>query len=158
MSARAAWREHTIFTAAGRVIAVAAFGLARWVAFELFSRSLGLPPTFGWQPFIAAAVAGLLLVSAGLTLAANRRPAAMHYWTGFLLAARLLAVMPLSIATITIFPTLKGNTDEIPSIKMGYPVFWTAVLVPLRCALGAKAANASGERDLLFDVFLFSAF
>lgn len=138
VSARAAWRERVIFTAMGWVIAVAAFVLARWAAFDLFSRSLGLLPTVRWQPLIAAALAGLLLVPAGLTFAANRWLAAMHYWTGFLLAAGLLVVMPLSIATIKIFPALNGGTDEIHSIKMGYPVLWTAVLVPVALCLGRK--------------------
>jgi hypothetical protein len=88
-STRSAWRERMIFTAMGWVIAVAVFVLVRWAAFDLFSRSLGLVPTVRWQPFIAAALAGLLLVPAGLTFAANRWLATMHYWTGFLLAAGL---------------------------------------------------------------------
>jgi hypothetical protein len=137
VSARSACRERMIFTAIGWVIALAAFVLARWAAFHLFSRGFGLLPTLRWEPFIAAALAGLL-VSAGLTFAANRWLAAMHYWTGFLLAAGLLLVMPLSIATVQIFPALNGSTDEIHSIKMGYPVLWTAVLVPVALCLGRK--------------------
>jgi hypothetical protein len=78
------------------------------------------------------------LVSTGLTLVVNRRLAAIHCWTGLLLAAALLLVMPLSVATIKIFPALNGSMDEIHSIKMGYPVFWTTVLVPVALRLGRK--------------------
>ena len=135
VSERVAWRERMIFIAVGWVIALAGFALTRWAAFDLFSRNLG--PTVRWEPFIAAALAGSL-VSAGLTFAANRWLAAMHYWTGFLLAAGLLVVMPLSIATIKMVPALNGSVDEIHSIKMGYPVFWTAVLVSVALCLGRK--------------------
>jgi hypothetical protein len=146
VSARASWRERIIFTAVGWVIALVAFVLARWAAFDLLSRGLGLLPRVRWEPFIAAALAGLL-VSAGLTFAANRWLAAMHYWTGFLIAAGLLLVMPLSIATIKIFPALNGSMDEIDSIKMGYPVFWTAVLVPVALCLGRKRRPTLLLRD-----------
>jgi hypothetical protein len=141
VSARVAWQERMIFAAVGWVMALAAFVLERWAAFELFSGGLALLPGVRWSPFIAAAFAGLL-VSAGLTFAANRWLAPLHYWTGFLLAAGLLLVVPLSIATIKIFPALNGSTDEIHSIKMGYPVFWTAVLVPVALRLGRKRQPA----------------
>jgi hypothetical protein len=133
VSARAAWRERMMFTAVGWVIALAAFVLVRLAAFDLFSRDLG---PVRWQPF-SAALAGLLM-STGLTFAANRWLTAMRHWTGLLLAAGLLLVMPLSIATIKVLPALNGSTDEIHSIKMGYPVFWTAVLVPVALYLGRK--------------------
>ena len=39
---------------------------------------------------------------------------------------------------------LNGSTDEIHAIKMGYPVFWTALLVPSALRLGKKA-NPPGQ-------------
>jgi hypothetical protein len=80
LSTRVAWRERMIFTAVGWVIALSAFMLARWAAFDLFSRDLGLLPTVRWEAFLAATLA-VLLLSGGLTFAANRWLAAMHYWT-----------------------------------------------------------------------------
>jgi hypothetical protein len=44
VSVRAALAERVIFTAVGWVIGFAAFVLARWAAFDLFSRRLGLLP------------------------------------------------------------------------------------------------------------------
>jgi hypothetical protein len=71
VSERVAWRERMIFTAVGWVIALAGFVLARWAAFDVFSRSLGRLPTVRREPFITAALAGSR-VSAGLTFAPNR--------------------------------------------------------------------------------------
>jgi hypothetical protein len=50
----------------------------------------------------------------------------------------LAAVLPLSFATVRFFPTLNVSNDEIHSIKMGYPVFWTTLLVPFAWQLGRK--------------------
>ena len=47
-------------------------------------------------------------------------------------------------ATILVFPAISGDTDIIHSIKVGYPVFWTTVLVPVAMRLGHKCRIAKG--------------
>jgi len=37
-----------------------------------------------------------------------------------------------------VFPAVNGSTDQIHAIKMGYPVFWTALLIPVAMGLGRK--------------------
>ncbi|HYR85045.1 MAG TPA: hypothetical protein VE422_13265 [Terriglobia bacterium] len=120
---------------------MAAVVIARWAAFELFSG--GISGGTGLSAVIVLLLAGLI-VSLGLTLAANRWLVPLHYWTGILVAVGLLLVLPISIATIKVFPALNGSTDQIHSIKMGYPIFWTAVLVPIAMRLGRKSRPEFG--------------
>ena len=129
------------FIGVGCAITIAASVVARWAAFELFSG--GVP---GRRSLGAAIVLLLadLSVAAGLTISANRWLAPLHSWTGILVAAGLLLVLPLSIVTVKAFPALNGSTDEIHAIKMGYPIFWTAVLVPAALRLGRKRGLEPG--------------
>ncbi len=124
-----------MFVGVGFVITIAAFVIARWAVFELLSGAI--PSRAGLGAAIALVVAGLI-VSAGLTVSMNRWLVPLHYWTGILVAVGLMLVLPLSFATIRVFPAFNGSTDEIHSIKMGYPVFWTAVVVPVALRLGRK--------------------
>lgn len=135
LTERANWSQRTIFLGVGYVIIVAAFSIARWAAFELFSG--GILDGAGLAPTVVLLAAGLM-VSAGLTISANRWLVRLHYWTGILVALALLLVLPLSFATIRVFPAFNGSTDQIHSIKMGYPIFWTAVLVPVAMRLGKE--------------------
>ncbi len=135
-AARARSSGRLMFVGVGFVITIGAFAIARWAAFELFSG--GIPGGSGLGPAIALLLAGLI-VSVGLTVAMNRWLVPLHYWTGILVAVGLILVLPLSFATIRVFPAFNGNLDEIHSIKMGYPVFWTAVLVPAALRLGRKS-------------------
>lgn len=134
----AKWSERMIFVSVGWAITVIAFAVARRATFELFSG--GISGRAGVGAAIVLLIAGLI-VSAVLTISANRWLVSLHYWTGILVAVGLMLVLPLSVFTIRIFPALNGSTDEIHSIKMGYPIFWTAVLVPIALRLGRKGAG-----------------
>ena len=79
-----------------------------------------------------------LAVSVGLVAAASRWLAPLHIWTTVVVTVALLLVLPLSVITVMAFPALHGETDEIHAVKMGYPVLWTALLVPLALRLGRK--------------------
>jgi len=57
----------------------------------------------------------------------------------FLLAIAL--VMPMGLLTIHLLPALNGATDYAHVIKMGYPVFWTNVLMGLAAGLGTRACG-----------------
>jgi hypothetical protein len=137
----AGWSERVNFVGLGWVITVAAFAIVRWAAFELFSG--GIPGRVGVGAAVVLLIAGLI-VSVGLTISANRWLVPLHYWTGILIAVGLLLVLPLSVATIKVLPAFNGSTDQIHSIKMGYPIFWTAVLVPLAMRLGRKSRPERG--------------
>jgi hypothetical protein len=130
VTAHTRWSKRMMFFGVGWVITVGAFAIARWAAFELFSGA-------GLGAAIFLLIAGLI-VAMGLAISANRWLAPLHYWTGILVGVALLLVLPLSVATIRMFPAFNGSTDQIHSIKMGYPIFWTAVLVPLAMRLGRR--------------------
>jgi hypothetical protein len=127
--------ERVRFICAAFIVTFTAFVIGRWAAFELFS---------GWVSSgrglraASALVFSGLLVSVGLTWLANRLLAPLRNWTWIVLLLTLLLVAPLSVATIKVLPALNGSRDEIHAIKMGYPIFWTALLVPLALASGLK--------------------
>jgi hypothetical protein len=52
------------------------------------------------------------------------------------------------VMTDVAFPALHdGMHDEMLPIKMGYPVLWTALLVPLALRLGRKRRPAAAVSD-----------
>jgi hypothetical protein len=139
VTAHARWPDRAMFLGVAWVIAVSAFAMARWAAFEMFSG--GFPGREVPGPGFVLLIAGLI-VPVGFTIAGKRWLGPLHYWTGTLVAIGLLLVLPLSFATIKVFPALNGSTDQIHAIKMGYPVFWTAVLIPVAMGLGRKRGRS----------------
>ena len=105
--------------------------------FELFS---GGAPAGLTASVAGAFVLGAALVPVVLPLARRRWLVPTSYLAMPYLALALLLVLPLSFATIHVVPALNGSSDEIHAIKMGYPVFWTALLVPAALRLGKKRA------------------
>jgi len=124
------------FIAIGFVLAVGTFAVVRWAAFELFSGSISAP-LYQLEAVLVLLIA-VLAFCVGLTVAVNRWLGPVRSWTVILLAAGLLLVLLLSFITIRIFPAFNGSTDELHAFKMGYPVFWITVLIPLALRLGAK--------------------
>lgn len=143
---RARWRDRMKFLGAGSVFAVAAFLLERWTAFELFSG--GAPAGLNART-LGTFILEAAIVPAALPWLSNRWLEPVYWRTVVYLAVALVLVFPLSFATIQIVPALNGSTDQIHAIKMGYPVFWTALLVPAGLRLGRRAvAKASVPRAL----------
>jgi len=135
MDGRRGWPARMKFFGAGFVTALAAFVLERATAFELFSG--------GAPSGLTARVAGTFLLGTALVptlfpLISNRWLNATHWRAPLYLVVALLFVLPLSFATIRLLPALNGSTDEIHALKMGYPAFWTALLVPLALWLGKR--------------------
>jgi hypothetical protein len=129
----AGWRGRTAFVLFGFVLMAGAFAAGREAVIDFFSAWV-IPYD---PPLVILAAAGLA-VSAGLTAAARWWLAPVHLWTAAAVAAALIAVLPLSVMTIAVFPALNGSTDEVHAVKMGYPVLWTALLVPLALRLGRR--------------------
>jgi hypothetical protein len=87
---------------------------------------------------IVILLVGVIGLSVSLVIIANQWLSPMRRWSWFIISIGLLLVLPLSYSTILVFPAISGDTDTIHSIKMGYPVFWTTVLVPVAMRLGHK--------------------
>jgi hypothetical protein len=142
VSPDAAWRERILFVLFGFALTTGAFVAGRQAMIEI--GSAWVFPFYG--PIVTLAAAGLA-VSVGLTAAAGRWLAPVHVWTTVAVIVALVLVLPLSFMTVTVFPALNGSTDEIHAIKMGYPVLWTALLVPLALRLGRKRRHAAAAGD-----------
>jgi len=138
VNAHARWAEKMKFIGAGFVVTLVAFAITRWTCFQLFWG--GLPDTTDRRPFVIL-IATWLGMSVALSLLASRWLAPLHRWTGILVALGLALAMPLSFLTIKVFPAVNGSTDQIHAIKMGYPVFWIALLLPLAMRLGRKSKS-----------------
>jgi hypothetical protein len=133
----AGWRERTKFILAGWALMAGAFAVGREAVIDFFSAWV-VP----YYPALVMLAAAGLAVSAGLTAAASRWLAPLHAWTAAAVAAALVLGLPLSVTTIAAFPALNGATDEIHAVKMGYPVLWTALLVPLALRLGRRRRSS----------------
>ena len=92
----------------------------------------------GYAPLIRLALywAG---VSLGLAWLAGRLLAPMRRWTALYLAAALALPLPLATLTVMEFPG-ERHGDLYNAIRLGYPVLWTAILVPAALWLGRKPA------------------
>lgn len=126
-----------------RFVAIAA--LLMWAAFDIGRAALfevGTAWTTRSGLLFDTWLASLLLADVGVAFAlffcAHKLIAPLRPWTGLLLLLALSAVAPLSAVTIHLIPALRGQTDAVHAVKMGYPVFWTALLVPLCLWLGRK--------------------
>ena len=152
VSADAPWRERTKFVAFGFALAIWAFKEGRWAMMEFF---MDLPfPLPGYKPTITVILSDVavsvgtlvgsgLAVSVGLVAAASRWLAPLYIWTTVVVVVALLLVLPLSFLTVTVFPARNGGTDELHAIKMGYPVLWTARLVPLSLRVGRRRHSST---------------
>jgi hypothetical protein len=105
--------------------------------FFAFAFSHGIGPPAGLIALLPMALSGVA-VSVALPLLARWLLAPVRMWTMFALAATLLLVTPLSALTYRLLVDCL-QCMGINDIKLGYPVFWTALLVPLVLHLGSKS-------------------
>ncbi len=125
-------------------VALGSFTIARAAMYSSFGRfgmMLAMHPdtrvsyllsVFGWL-FLA-----LVLTSAGMGLGVRWLGFPVRRRTVLFLALALVAVFPASALTIQVLPALHGQRDFIHAVKMGYPVFWTILLVAGAVALGRQ--------------------
>ena len=78
-------------------------------------------------------------MSLGLAWLAGRLLAPMRRWTALYLAVALALPLPLATLTVMEFPG-ERHGDIYNAIRLGYPVLWTAILVPAALRLGRKPA------------------
>ncbi|HKU42549.1 MAG TPA: hypothetical protein VJR89_30535 [Polyangiales bacterium] len=139
-----AWRRRLSFVGIGSVLCWAALDISRATLFELGRRWLSRS---GWpDPWLLTLWIAALGVAGALWFCSDQLLAPLSRWTALLLAAALALVTPLSLATIRAIPALRGQTDAVHAVKMGYPVFWTALLLPLCLWIGRQRGGPSLER------------
>jgi hypothetical protein len=84
----------------------------------------------------------LVLSSAGMGLAMRWLGLPVRRRVSLFLALALVAVPPVSWLTLQVVPALNGRNDFIHAVKMGYPVFWTVILVAGAVALGRQPVSS----------------
>ena len=137
----AAWRDRRKFVTCAFLLVTGSFVVARSALFQLFgSTNLpGEPDPVSALQLLGSGVAPAV----GLALFADRWLVSLHRWTGGLVALSFVVAVALAFATIRLFPAVNGSTDPIHAIKMGYPIFWCGVLVPVALRLGRNAPAVS---------------
>jgi hypothetical protein len=120
-------QKRAAFVGVGFLMAISSFLLVKYSAFELFSGGFPSGPAYGATLVM---LFGWWILPVGLPLLASLWLGPLHRWAALLVAGALATTIPLSFATIKIFPALNGSTDQMHAFKMGYPVIWIAVLVP----------------------------
>ncbi|PTL84856.1 hypothetical protein [Vitiosangium sp. GDMCC 1.1324] len=126
-------------------VALGSFTLARDAVFGLLgSRTMGMSAEemrtyhltqLGWL------FAALVLASVGMGVGLRWLGFPVRRRTVLLLALALVAVPPASLLTLQVVPALHGQRDFIHAVKMGYPVFWTVLLVAGAVALGRQPVH-----------------
>jgi hypothetical protein len=131
---RSPWRLLAFFAAA-TALSFAAFAGARDEIYALHSYAF-MPPSLTHPVRLALY---WLSVSAGLAWLASRLLTPMRWRAALYLAAAPVLAVYCAHLTVSIFPG--GRHEDIyNAIRLGYPVFWTAILVPSALRLGRKPA------------------
>jgi hypothetical protein len=146
-------KQFALFVASACLIAWLSFDLARNALLELHSPSaawmvLAGKPAMA-RTFIArelgALVSAGVLAAVGFTVAVRIFLAHVGWWTAGLFLLAIALVMPMGMLTIRVVPALNGQTDYLHVVKMGYPLFWTNVLMGLASWLAVRAAAPTPE-------------
>ncbi len=137
-SAVAVTRDHdavrrSIFILLASGLCLGAFAAARSELYAMYS--CGLEPA-GAGPYIRLALYSIAVV-AGITWLARWLLTPLAWWTALCLAGALLLALPLALATVAVFPGDR-HPDFFNAIRLGYPVLWTALLVPFALWCGVK--------------------
>jgi hypothetical protein len=127
-----------MFVTMASIMFLAAFVISKAALdnFFAFAFSHGAGRPAGLIALLPMALSGVA-VSVVLPLLAREMLAPVQLWTMFALAAALVLIMPLSALTFCLLADSCGQMG-INDIKLGYPIFWTALLVPLVLELGSE--------------------
>jgi hypothetical protein len=127
-----------MFVTMASIMFLAAFVISKAALddFYAFAFSHGAGRPAGLIALLPMALSGVA-VSVVLPLLAREMLAPVQLWTMFALAAALVLIMPLSALTFCLLADSCGRMG-INDIKLGYPIFWTALLIPLVLQLGSE--------------------
>jgi len=133
----AVWATSWVSFEVSRVglIALHTPSLVDFVSVTLWMKLALLDPLIRLVCAVALAVMGIYLGVRFLLRPISR-------WTILYLAVALLLVVPACLLTIRVVPAVNGATDYLHAVTMGYPTFWTVVLVAAAVALGRRVTRA----------------
>jgi hypothetical protein len=157
ISRRTKPRHVALFVASACLVAWLSFSLARNALLELHSTSAAWMVLAGERAMaltftlrhLGALVSAGVLAALGFTVAMRIFLAHVGWWTAGLFLLAIALVMPMGKLTILVMPALNGQTDYLHVVKMGYPLFWTNVLMGLASWLAVRAAVPHPEEGAL---------
>lgn len=140
--------RRVLFILSTSVLFFAAFVVTRQASISLTSREFFVPADVRGSA-ISAPVGALVFVllswaitAIGVVLFANRFVALLSWWTIGAVAAAIALVPVATLLTVRIVLAPGGHSDLMQGLKMGYAVFWTALLVPLSLRWGASFSRS----------------
>ena len=132
------WRI-SVFLLLATALCLAAFAGARD---ELYGGHAATFEPPGLEPLIRLTLYWVC-VSAGLAWLAGHLLAPMRWLAAPYLAGALIVALFAGYLTVTAFPGGR-HPDYFNAIRLGYPVLWTALLVPAALRLGRKPPGDGG--------------
>jgi hypothetical protein len=130
-----------LFTAVASAICFAAFVAGRAELYQIFG---GLNLIEDAASPVRLALYGIAL-SIALPGLASRLLTPLHWWTALYSAAALPLAVILASLTAIYFPGGR-HADLFNAIRLGYPAFWTALLLPLTLWAGVKGQKSEPLR------------
>jgi hypothetical protein len=129
----APWPPRRLFIGTAFALNVTAFVVARWALTHIYGgRALIGPDPLDLTVLWLAS----LMLATGVATAADRWLAPLKIWTVALIWTALYLAVLLSTATVAVFPI--SGSDRYDGFKVGYQVFWLALLLPLSLRLARK--------------------
>ncbi len=113
-------------------VCFSAFAAGRGELYEMFGGSLVADATPAIRLLLYA-----VAVSVSLPWLASRLLAPLHWWTALLCLGALPLADFLAYLTVAYFPDGR-HSDEFNAIRLGYPAFWIALLLPAALWGGVK--------------------
>jgi hypothetical protein len=126
-----------LFIVLAWAICFTAFAAGRAELYQIFGGSYFV----GVTPLIMLALYGIA-VSISLPWFASRLLTPLHWWTALYSAAALLLAMIFASLTVIYFPGGR-HSDLFNAIRLGYPAFWTALLLPIALWAGVKRQKSA---------------
>lgn len=120
-----------LFVVSASAICFAAFTAGRTELYDVFGGF-----TANVAPLIRLALYGIA-VSIGLPWLASRFFRPLHWWTALVVAGALMLAAVLAGLTVAYYPGDR-HADLFNAIRLGYPVLWTALLLPAALRTGIK--------------------
>ena len=117
------------------VISIYSFTLARGGIFTLHGKLafLDFDPNFYYM--MRKLISAFLLTIFGFHFVINTFLIRMSYWNILFNAVSLILLIPTSLVTILVLPSINGHQDYIHAVKMGYPMFWLVISMYLSTKL-----------------------
>lgn len=128
-----------------------AFFLAKTLLFSIHTQFFGY---LNYSAMVALLIVVVLLISFSIHLVTSKLLRRVRFTQGIYVAVGIMLALPLSFATIRIFPAWATSHSFVDAVKMGYPFFWIVLLMGflgIRSAIWTAKPDHIHQEDILDD-------